>query len=154
MGEHGEQGNTYLAFCFKVCQADSMKRIKPKGKTVRLPPGAERMLQALREKMEKTISVCGVRVAAGQWPSDGVVLGWSLSLACMVSNPRLVVIDREVFLKRLDENVEKRLAALGEATPEERRAMLELLVAGSCDVSPYDTSAPLRAAPTEGGEPS
>ena len=86
--------------------------------------------------------------------SDAAVLGWALALACAVSNPRLIVLDREVFLKRLDAAVAERLGALAHGSPEQRRAMLELLVAGSADVSPYDTSAPLRAVPAEGETPS
>ena len=134
-----------------MCQADTMKRIKAKGKTVRLHPSAEPMLKELRAEMEKTISVCGVRVASGQpRPSDSTVLGWALSLACAVSNPRLIVADREKFLKRLGENLAARREALDAAPPEQQKAMLEILVAGSCDVSPYDTTAPLRAVPPEG----
>ena len=132
-----------------------MKRIKTPGKTVRLTPSAAPMLAELRTKMEKTISVCGVPVKGAPRPSDAVVLGWALALACTVSNPRLIVADREKLLKNLDKHVTERLAALDAATPEQRRAMLELLVAASADVSPYDTTAPLRAVPPEGsGKPS
>ena len=69
-------------------------------------------------------------------------------------NPRLLIIDREVFLKRLEKNLAERLEAYEAATPEQRRAQLELIVAGSADVSPYDTTAPLRAVPAEGDKPS
>ena len=64
-----------------------MKRIKTPGKTVRLPPSAAPMLKELRAQMEKTISVCGVRVEDVTRPSDSTVLAWALSLACAVSNP-------------------------------------------------------------------
>ena len=131
-----------------------MKRIKAPGKTVRLPLAAAPMLKTLRASMEQTTTVAGVRVQPMARLSDAAVLGWALALACAVSNPRLIVIDREVFLKRLDDAVVERLGALGEASPEQRRAMLELLVAGSADVSPFDTTAPLRAAKTEGSKPS
>ena len=112
------------------------------------------MLKDLRAKMAKTISVCGVRLDDDSRPSDGVVVTWALSLACAASNPNLVVADRDKFLVELDKHVSERLAALDAATPEERRAMLEFLVAGSCDVSPFDMTAPLRAVTPEGGQPS
>ena len=131
-----------------------MKRIKAPGKTVRLPPSAAPMLKELRAEMEKTTSICGVRVESVTRLSDGVVLAWALALACTVSKPRLLVIDREVFLKRLEKTLAERLEAYEAATPEQKRAQLELLVAASADVSPYDTTAPLRAVPPEGEIPS
>ena len=148
--------NVSIALWFGMCHNEAMaaKRIKTPGKTVRIPPSAERMLKALREDMEKTISVCGVRVEHGPRPSDAVVVAWALSLACTVSNPRLIVADREKLIANLDKNVTERRAALEEATPEQRRAMLALLVAGSADVAPFDTNDILRAVPEEGDKPS
>ena len=108
------------------------------------------MINDLRESMEQATSVGGVKIKPVARLSDAVVVGWALALACTVMNPRLLVIDREVFIKRLDDAVVERREALDAATPEQRRAMLELLVAGSADVSPYDTTAPLRAVPPEG----
>ena len=143
-----------LRFISKCATMVSMKRIKRPGKTVRLPPSAEPMLKELRSKMQEAISVCGVPVKGAPRPSDGVVLAWSLALACTVSNPRLLVVDREVFLKRLEKTLAERLEAYEAATPEQKRAQLELLVAASADVSPYDTTAPLRAVPPEGESPS
>ena len=84
--------------------------------------------------------------------SDGVVLAWALALACTISKPRLLVIDREVFLNRLEKTLAERLEAYEAATPEQKRAQLELLVAASADVPPYDTTAPLRAVPPGGGD--
>ena len=112
------------------------------------------MLKELREKMEKTISVCGVPVKDVTRPSDSTVLAWALALACAVANPRLLVIDREAFFKRLEKRLAERLEAYEAAHPDQKRAILELVVAASADVAPYDATAPLRAAPPEGGEAS
>ena len=131
-----------------------MKRIKQAGKTVRLPPLALRMIQDLRASMEQATTVNGVPIKPVGRLNDGEVLSWGLALACTMMNPRLIVADREKLHQNLDKHITERLAALGEATPEQRRAMLELLVAGSCEFSPYDTTAPLRAAPPEGETPS
>ena len=112
------------------------------------------MINDLRESMEQATSVGGVKIKPVARLSDATVVGWALALAGAVMNPRLLIIDREKFLKRLEKNIAERLEAYEAAPPEQQRAMLELLVAGSAEVSPFDTSAPLRAAPTEGGKPS
>ena len=109
------------------------------------------MIRDLRESMEQATNVGGVKVRHVARLSDATVVGWALALANAVMNPRLLIIDREVFLKRLEKNLAERLEAYEASTPEQRRAQLELLVAGSAEVSPYDTTAPLRAVPPEGG---
>ena len=112
------------------------------------------MIRDLREAMEEATNVGGVKIRPVARLSDATVVGWALALANAVMNPRLLIIDREVFLKRLEKNLAERLEAYEAATPEQRRAQLELIVAGSADVSPYDTTAPLRAVPAEGDKPS
>ena len=109
------------------------------------------MIRDLRESMEEATNVGGVQIRHVARLSDATVVGWALALANAVMNPRLLIIDREKFLKQLEGNLAKRLDAYEAAEPEQRRAMLELLVAASTDVSPYDTTAPLRATPPEGG---
>ena len=112
------------------------------------------MLQELREKMESTTHIGGLKLNPILKLTDALVLSFSLALANTAMNPRLIVADREKLIQNLDKHVSERLAALDAASPEQRRAMLELLVAGSADVSPFDTTAPLRAAKTEGSKPS
>ena len=112
------------------------------------------MINDLRESMEQATSVGGVKIKPVARLSDATVVGWALALAGAVMNPRLLIIDRAKFLKRLEENLAKRLDAYEAAEPEQRRAMLEILVAGSADVSPYDMTAPLRSVPAEGAKPS
>ena len=131
-----------------------MKRNKQAGKTVRLPPVALRMIEDLRAEMEKATTVNGVPIKPVGRLNDGAVLSWALALANTVMNPRLVVADRAKLHANLDKHITERLEELGAATPEQRHAMLELLVAGSCEFSPYDTTAPLRSVPPAGGQPS
>ena len=127
-----------------------MKRNKQAGKTVRLPPLALLMIEDLRAKMEAATTVNGIPIKPVGRLNDGVVLSWALALANTTMNPRLLIADREKLHANLDKHITERLAALDAATPEQRRAMIEVLVAGSCEFSPYDTSAPLRAVPPEG----
>ena len=108
------------------------------------------MINDLRKSMEQATSVGGVKIKPVARLSDATVVGWALALANAVMNPRLLIIDREKFLERLEESLAERLEAYEDAPSEQQRAMLELIVAGSADVSPYDTTAPLRAVPAEG----
>ena len=111
---------------------------------------AIQMVRDLRQKMESTASFAGMQLQHVVKLSDGMVLSWALALANMVMNPRCALIDRTKFLENLDRELVKRFIELNEATDDERRAMLELLVAGSSEFSAFDTSAPLRASPPEG----
>ena len=104
--------------------------------------------------MANTSHIGGLRLNHIVKLGDGVVISWALALANMAMNPKCSLIEREAFLENLDRELVKRFAELKEASPDERHAMLELLVAGNSEFSAYDPSAPLRATQPAGGEPS
>ena len=103
------------------------------------------MLRDLRAAMERTTTVAGLRINPVVKLSDGLVIAWGLALANMTMNPKCALIDRTKFLENLDRELVQRLAELGDCTDDERRARLEMLVAGASKFSAYDPSSPLRA---------
>ena len=130
-----------------------MPRIKT-GKTVRIPESALPMLKDLRTKMEQTTTVGGLKLNLEVRLSDGIVIAWGLALANLTMNPNLSLIDRKALVQRINHEVVQHLAELGDCDDETRRAKIELFIAGASEFSGYDTSAPLRAVPPEGGKPS
>ena len=130
-----------------------MRRIKT-GKTVRIPESAIPMLKELRAKMEQTSHIGGLKLNPEVRLSDGVVISWGLALACLTMNPELSLIDRKALVKLINHEVIEHLAELGDCDDYTRCAKIEMLIAGASEFSGYDTSAPLRAAKTEGSKPS
>ena len=106
------------------------------------------MLRDLRAAMERTTTVAGLRINPVVKLSDGLVIAWGLALANMTMNPKCALIDRTKFLENLDRELVQRLAEFGDCTDDERRARLEMLVAGASEFSAYDPSSPLRAVGT------
>ena len=82
---------------------------------------------------------------------DSVVLIHAVSMANMMMTGDVALINRRKFLEALDREVVRRMPEFSQRTEDERRAMLDLIFAGSCEFSPYDLRSPLRAATPEGG---
>ena len=132
-----------------------MRLLKPKsGGTVRLSDTALAMVRDLRKAMEQATHFNGLRINPIVKLTDGLVVAWGLSLGIMTMNPRCALIDRHKFLETLDRELVLRREELADCTDDERRAKLEMIVAGCSEFSGYDTSAPLRAAGTPVGKPS
>ena len=132
-----------------------MKRFKaPKKNThsVRLPESIFPEIAALRASMERATDFGGLRLNPDATLRDSVVLGFAVGIANLAMSGRCAIIDREKFLETLDREIVRRMPEFAERTDDERRAMLGLIFAGCSEFSSYDTSAPLRAAPPEGGE--
>ena len=130
-----------------------MARIK-KGKSVRISDAALLAIQDLREKMSRATHIGGLQLAPFGRLSDGTVIGFGVALAGYVMNEQFSVIDRRDFAEKLDKQLEPLLAGLGECTDEERKARLSLCIAAASEVGGYSADEPLRAAKTEGGQPS
>ncbi len=132
----------------------SFKAKKQKTHSVRLPESIFPRVQDLRELMEKTTHVGRLKLNPEVELRDSVVLSFAVALATMAMSGHCAIIHREKFLGDLDREVVRHLADFANRTEDERRAMLDLLFAGSCEFSAYDTSSPIRAAGTPAGEPS
>ena len=125
-------------------------KLKKPGGTVRLAEFALTMVKDLRAMMEHTTHIGGLQLNPIVKLTDGIVVAWALTLANMTMNPKCALINREEFLENLDREFVKHFAELNEATPDERRARFEMLVAANSEFSAYDPSAPLRATTPEG----
>ena len=108
------------------------------------------MLKDLRAKMEQTSHIGRLKLNPEVRLSDGVVIGFGLVLANLTMTPDLSLINRKTLVDQINHEVIQHLAELGDCDDDTRRAKIELLIAGASEFSGYDTSAPLRAAPTEG----
>ena len=134
-----------------------MKRFKaPKKNThsVRLPENIFPEIEALRASMERATDFGGLRLNPDAVLRDSVVLGFAVGIANLAMSGRCAIVDREKFLETLDREVVRRMPEFAERTEDERRATLGLIFAGCSEFSSYDTAAPLRAVPPEGGQPS
>ena len=134
-----------------------MKRFKaPKKNThsVRLPESIFPQIATLRASMERVTEFGGLCLNPDAILRDSVVLGFAVGIANLAMSGNCAIIDREKFLETLDREVVRRMPEFAERTDDERRAMLSLIFAGCSEFAPYDTNAPLRATPSEGGKPS
>ena len=125
-----------------------IKRKRDPGKTIRLSEQALPMLADLREKMESTTHIGGMKLNPIVKLTDALVLAWSLALANMVMTPQISVIDRKEFTQNLNREIVQRRVELENCTDDERLAKLDLIVASHSEFSGYDPSSPLRAART------
>ena len=130
-----------------------MTRIK-KGKTIRVPLTALPMLKELREKMQAVSHIGGLRLNPEVTLSDGMVIAWSLALANLAMNPRCAIIDRKAMQKTLFNDVVRRIPEFAKRSEEEQRALFDLMFASHCEFSAYNPDSPIKAAQSEGSQPS
>ena len=128
--------------------------LKPNGRTVRIDESMLPLLERLRALMLNTAHSSGLKINRADVPSDGVVVGFALTMTEILMDPKFALIDREQFLGTLDREVAQRVPEFAARTPEDRRAFIELLMASCCEFSAYNPDSELLAAPTEGGKPS
>ena len=126
--------------------------LKPNGRTVRIDESMLPLLERLRALMLNTAS--GLKINRADVPSDGVVVGFALTMTEILMDPKFALIDREKFLDILDRELAQRVPEFASRTPEERLAFIDLLMASCCEFSAYNPDSELLAAPTEGGKPS
>ena len=130
-----------------------MRRIKT-GKTVRIPESSIPVLKELRAKMEQTSHIGRLKLNPEVRLSDGVVIAFGLVLANLTMTPDLSLINRKALVEQINHEVIQHLAEFGGDDDDTRRAKIEMLIAAASEFSGYDASAPLRAAPPEGDNPS
>ena len=132
----------------------------PKQKThsVRIPESLFPHIQELRAALKRAVITTGsggtMRLNPEVPLRDSVVLVHAVSMANLMMTADFALINRRTFLEALDREVVRRMPEFAERTEDERRAMLDLIFAGSCEFAPYDLGSPLRAATPEGGLPS
>ena len=136
----------------------TFKAEKQKAHSVRLPESLFPHIQELRAALKRAVITTGsggtMRLNPEVPLRDSVVLIHAVSMANMMMTGDVALINRRRFLETLDREVVRRMPEFAERTEDERRAMLDLIFAGSCEFAPYDLSSPLRAATPEGGQPS
>ena len=125
-----------------------------KGKSVRLDESLLPLLERLRALMLNTAHSGGLKINRADAPSDGMVVGFALTMTEILMDPKFALIDRKKFLDILDQEIAQRVPEFASRTPEERLAFIDLLMASCCEFSAYNPDSALLAAPTEGGKPS
>ena len=130
------------------------KAKKQKTHSVRLPENIFPRIQELRQLMEKTAHVGRLKLNPEVELRDSVVLSFAVALASMAMSGHSAIIDRGKFLRDLDREVVRRMPEFAKRSEDERRAMLDLLFAGSCEFSAYNLDSPIKAAATGTGQPS
>ena len=128
--------------------------LKPNGRTVRIDESMLPLLERLRALMLNTAHSSGLKINRADVPSDGVVVGFALTMTEILMDPKFALIDREQFLGTLDREVAQRVPEFAARTPEDRRAFIDLLMASCCEFTAYDPDSPLNAMAPEGGKPS
>ena len=123
-----------------------------KGKSVRLDESLVPLLERLRALMLNTAS--GLKINRADAPSDGMVVGFALTMTEILMDPKFALIDRKKFLDILDREIAQRVPEFASRTPEERLAFIDLLMASCCEFSAYNPDSALLAAKSEGSKPS
>ena len=130
-----------------------MTRIKP-GKNIRVPEQAISMMADLRDVMQRTSHLGGLKLNRVAKLTDGTVVGFALAMTLMLMRPEMALVDRTKLAALVDRELVARLDDLAKRTPDERRALVDLILAGCSEFSAYDPSSPLRATTPEGETPS
>ena len=130
-----------------------MTRIKS-GKNIRVPEQAISMMADLRDVMHRTSHIGGLMIHPAAKLTDGTVVGFALAMTLMLMRPEMALVDRTKLAALVDRELVARLDDLAKRTPDERRALIDLILAGCSEFSGYNPDSPLRAAPPEGGKPS
>ena len=130
-----------------------MTRIK-KGKNIRVPEQAIPMMADLRDVMKRTTHIGGLMINPAANLTDGTVVGFALAMTLMLMRPEMALVDRTKLAALVDRELVARLDDIAKRTPDERLALVDLIIAGAAEFSGYSADGPLRATPPEGrGEP-
>ena len=130
-----------------------MTRIKS-GKNIRVPEQAISMMADLRDVMQRTSHLGGLKLSKVAKLTDGTVVGFALAMTLMLMRPEMALVDRTKLAALVDRELVARLDDLAKRTPDERHALVDLIIAGCSEFSAYNPASPLRATPPEGGLPS
>ena len=132
----------------------TFKAAKRKTHSVRLPEDLFPHIRELRAAMQRIVPTTSsgktLRLNPDVPLRDSVVIMFAVSMANMMLTEDVALINRRTFLEALDREVVRRMPEFSERTEDERRAMLDLLFAGCCEMAPFNLGSPLRAAPTAG----
>ena len=124
------------------------------GKNIRIPDIAIHQIEVVRACMLNASHIGGLQINRADVPGDGMVVAFALTMTELLMNPKFALIDRQKFLTTLDREVARRVPEFASRTPEERLAFIDLLMASCCEFSAYHPDSPIKAAQTEGEQPS
>ena len=130
-----------------------MSRLKS-GKNIRITEQSIEMMSDLRAVMLATSHIGGLKLSKVANLSDGTVVGFALAMTLMLMKPEMALVDRTKFAALVDRELVARLDDLARRTPDERHALIDLIIAGCSEFSAYNPDSPLRAAKPEGERPS
>ena len=103
-------------------------------------------LEAFRAKLESTMTSGGYVMRPGASMTKGQVLDVALDIANQSMNPDYLVVHRERFFARINAEINSKIDLLTSVDdPEQRAAMLEMIVTACASVAPVSADAPLRA---------
>ena len=124
--------------------------VRPKGpptKQVRLRLQNYEAIDALRRKMPSMSTASGLVLNPEAQLTDSTVVDFALVMANVLINPDFLVISRSSFLRDLEDRVNTHIEAFVQLEPDQRSALLDMLLAASSVLAPYNLDSPLRAAP-------
>ena len=124
--------------------------VRPKGpptKQVRLRLQNYEAIDALRRKMPSMSTASGLVLNPEAQLTDSTVVDFALIMANVLINPDFLVINRSSFLRDLEDRVNTHIEAFVQLEPDQRSALLDMLLAASSVIAPYNLDSPLRAAP-------
>ena len=127
-----------------------MTRIK-KGKNIRVPEQSIAMMADLRDVMLRTSHVGGLQLNTAAKLTDGTVVGFALGMTLLLMRPNMALVDRTKLAALVDRELVARLDDIAKRTPDERLALVDLIIAGAAEFSGYSADGPLRASTPEGG---
>ena len=104
-------------------------------------------ISSLRTKMRSTGTFGGLTINHEARLTDGVVVDFALAIANLTLSENVMLVDRRKFLGKVNEAVNRHIETLAKMEPDEREALIEMIIGAQATVSPIDASAPLRAAP-------
>lgn len=115
-------------------------------KQFRLRLWCHHLIPALRRKMKSTVTPHGLVSPPGTKPTTANVVDFALVVADTVMQDDRMVIDSKKFLASLNGHLNEQFNALAALRPDERQAMLEMLVVSNSVLGSFSRSAPLQAA--------
>ena len=124
--------------------------VRPKGpptKQVRLRLQNYEAIDALRRKMPSMSTASGLVLNPEAQLTDSTVVDFALIMANVLINPDFLVINRSSFLRDLEDRVNTHIEAFVQLESDQRSALLDMLLAASSVLAPYNLDSPLRAAP-------
>ena len=120
----------------------------PRTKQVRVRLQHYDLIAELRRKMSQMTLADNLALNPEANLTDGMILDVALLIANAAVNPRLVLIDREKFGAALEREINEKIKLFTQLDPDQRSALLDMLIATHAVISPYKLDSPLRAAVT------